>query len=121
MQGKNNGERKNRVKKTEDSSCSLLANFWSTYRSPFCTFYIPFQSSGSQESNASNSAQFGVEMKKLQPLQVNHSKMKKAFCKSVVKSPFCCEVISQPFCIVLWNSSWSCPTYATSWKLRASR
>ena len=27
-----------------------------------------------------------------------------------------CEMISQPFCTVLWNSSWSCPIYATSWK-----
>ena len=94
----------NRVKKIEDSSCSLLLHFWSTSRSPFSTFYIPFQSSGSQKSNASNGAQFGVETKKLQPLQVNHSKLKKAFCKSVAESPFCCEMISQPFCIVLRNS-----------------
>ena len=35
MQGKNNGEEENRVKKTEDSSCSLLSHFWSTSRSPF--------------------------------------------------------------------------------------
>ncbi|KAL6339976.1 hypothetical protein AAG906_038811 [Vitis piasezkii] len=54
MQGKNNGEEENRVKKTEDSSCSLPSHFWSTSRSPFSTCYIPFQSSGSQESNASN-------------------------------------------------------------------
>ena len=39
-------------RKTEDSSCSLLSHFWSTSRSPFSTFYIPFQSSRSQESNA---------------------------------------------------------------------
>ncbi|RVW45668.1 hypothetical protein CK203_101187 [Vitis vinifera] len=38
----------------EDSSCSLLSHFWSTFRSPFYTCYIPFQRSGSQESNASN-------------------------------------------------------------------
>ena len=75
MQGKNKGERKNRVKKTEDSSCSCLAHFWSTSRSPFSTFYIPFQSSGSQESNASSGVRFGAETKKLQPLQVNHSKV----------------------------------------------
>ncbi|RVW63238.1 hypothetical protein CK203_058658 [Vitis vinifera] len=31
--------------------------------------------------NASNGAQFGVETKKLQPLQANHSKLKEAFCK----------------------------------------
>ena len=80
-------------------------HFWSTFRSLFSTFYIPFQRSGSQESNASNGAQFGVETKKLQPLQVNHSKMKKAFCKSVAKTPFCWEVISQPFCTVWWISS----------------
>ncbi|RVX15405.1 hypothetical protein CK203_009278 [Vitis vinifera] len=47
-------KRKNRMKKTEDSSCSLLLHFWSTSRSPISTFYIPFQSSGSQESNASS-------------------------------------------------------------------
>ena len=99
-------KRKNRVKrKTEDSSCSLLAHFWSTSRSSFSTCYIPFQSLGSQQSNDSNGAQFGVETKKLQPLQVNYSKLKKALCKSVAKSPFCCEVISQPFCTVWWFSS----------------
>ena len=59
MQGKNKGERKNRVKKTEDNSCSLLAHFWSTSRSPFSTYYIPFRSSGSVESNASNRVRFG--------------------------------------------------------------
>ncbi|RVW91559.1 hypothetical protein CK203_046152 [Vitis vinifera] len=83
MQGKSTGERKNRVKKIEDSSCSLLSHFWSTFRSPFSTCYIPFQSSGSQESNTSNSAQFGVEMKELQPLQADHSKLKKEFCKVI--------------------------------------
>ncbi|RVW98264.1 hypothetical protein CK203_034320 [Vitis vinifera] len=64
-----------------------------------------------------NGAQFGVETKKLQPLQVNHSKLKEAFCKfpdicrqagswepqggsqlcSPARIAFCCEVISQPF------------------------
>ncbi|WKA11348.1 hypothetical protein VitviT2T_028854 [Vitis vinifera] len=90
MQGKNNGERKNRVKKIEDSSCSLLTHFWSTSRSPFSTCYIPFQSSGSPEFNASNGAQFGVEMKELQPFQADHSKLKEDFC-TAAKSAFCCE------------------------------
>ena len=54
MQGKNNGEEENRVKKKEDSSCSLLLYFWSTFQSPFSTCYIPFEILGSQESNASN-------------------------------------------------------------------
>ena len=100
---------------------SHVSHFWSTFWSPIYAFYMLFRSSGSQQSNASNGAQFGVETKKLQPLQFNHSKLKKAFCKSVAKSPFCCEVISQPFCTVWWISSWSCPIYATSWKLRTSR
>ena len=55
------------MKKTEDSSCSLPSHFWSTSRSPFSTFYIPFQSSGSQESNASNRVRFGAEMRKIWP------------------------------------------------------
>ena len=90
MQGKNNGERKNRVKKIEDSSFSLLSHFWSTSRSPFSIFYIPFQSSRSQESNASNGVRFGVEMKELKPLEADHSKLKEDFCMAV-KSAFYCE------------------------------
>ena len=34
-------------------NCSLSLHFWSTSRSPFFTCHIPFQRSGSQESNAS--------------------------------------------------------------------
>ena len=63
-------------------------HFWSTFWSPNDACYIPFQSSGSQQSNASNGAQFGVETKKLQPLQVNHSKLKEAFCKVLRDHPF---------------------------------
>ena len=47
-----------------------------------------FQISGSQQSNASNGVQFGVETKKLQPLQVNHSELKEAFCKVLRNHPF---------------------------------
>ena len=100
-------ERTMEKRKTEDSSCSLLSHFWSTSRSLFSTFYIPFQSSGSQESNASNGMRFGVETKKLQPLQVNHSKVLR-------NQPFVAR-ISQPFCTVLWNSSWSYPIHDASW------
>ena len=88
MQGEKQGERKNRVKKREDSSCSLLLHFWSTSRSPFSTFYIPFQISVSQESNASNDVQFGVEMKELHPLQADHSKLKEEFCTALRNHPF---------------------------------
>ena len=63
------------MKKIEDSSCSLPLHFWSTSRSQFSTCYIPFQSSGSQKSNASNRVQFGVEMRKIWPLEDNCSKL----------------------------------------------
>ena len=61
----------NKMKKTEDSSCSLTSHFWSTYRSPFSTCCIPFQISGSQESNASNRVRFGAEMRKIWPSEDN--------------------------------------------------
>ena len=81
MQGKNNGERKNRVKKTEDRSCSLLSHFWSTSRSPFSTFYIPFQISESQESNDSNHVRFGAEMRKIWPPEDNCIKLMDNFAR----------------------------------------
>ncbi|KAL6332883.1 hypothetical protein AAG906_019395 [Vitis piasezkii] len=89
MQGKNNGERKNRVKKTEDSSCSLLSHFWSTFRSPFSTCYIPFQSSGSQESNASNGVRIGAEMRKIWPSQDNCIQLKDKFASCEFGTPTC--------------------------------
>ena len=93
MQGKNNGEEE----KQRKASCSLLSHFWSTYRSPFSTYYIPFQISGSQESNASNGVLFGVETNELEPLQADHSKVLR-------NQPFVAR-ISQPFCTVSWISS----------------
>ena len=65
----------NKMKKTEDSSCSLTSHFWSTYRSPFSTCCIPFQISGSQESNASNRVRFGAEMRKIWPSEDNCSRL----------------------------------------------
>ncbi|RVW44009.1 Retrovirus-related Pol polyprotein from transposon TNT 1-94 [Vitis vinifera] len=44
--------------------------------------------SRSQQSNASNGVQFGVETRKLQPLQANHSELKEAFCKVLRNHPF---------------------------------
>ncbi|RVW66708.1 hypothetical protein CK203_065751 [Vitis vinifera] len=58
----------------EDSSCSLLSHFWSTSRSPLFTCYIPFQRSGSQESNSSNRVRFGAEMRKIWPSEANCSR-----------------------------------------------
>ena len=60
-----------RGKQSEENSCSLLSHFWSTYRSPFFSCYIPFESLGSQESNASNRVWFGAEMRKIWPLEGN--------------------------------------------------
>ena len=74
-QVKERSKEENRVKRTEDSSCSLPLNFSSTYRSLFSTCYIPFQISGSQESNASNRVRFGAEMRKIWPLEDNCSKL----------------------------------------------
>ena len=59
------------MKKIEDNSCIFPSHFWSTYQSPFSTFYIPFQSSGSQKSNALNRVWFGAEMRKIWPLEDN--------------------------------------------------
>ena len=89
MQGKNNGERKNRVKKTEDSSYSIILHFWSTSRSPFSTWYIPFKSSGSQESNASNGVRFGAEMGKIWPLEDNCIKLRDNFAPCEIGTPTC--------------------------------
>ena len=66
---------KEKVKKIEDSSYSLPSHFWSTFRSLFSTCYIPFQSSGSQESNASNCLPFGAEMRKIWPSEYNCSRL----------------------------------------------
>ena len=49
--------------------------FWSTSSIPFYTYYIPFRSSGIQESNASNGVQIRVEMKKLWSLQENWAEL----------------------------------------------
>ena len=67
--------KRSKVKKSEDNICSILSHFWSTYRSQFSTCYIPFQSSGSQESNTSNRVRFGDEMRKIWPSEANCSKL----------------------------------------------
>ena len=55
--------------------------FWSTSSSPFYTYYIPFRSSGSQESNSLNGVQIRVETKKLWSLQENCTKLKENFAQ----------------------------------------
>ena len=66
-------------KENRGHSCSLSLHFWSTSRSPFSTFYIPFQSSESQESNASNRVRFGAEMRKIWPSEDNCSRLVRKF------------------------------------------
>ena len=92
---------------------SHVSHFWSTSWSSIYACYMSFRSSGSHQSNASNGVRLGVEIKDLQPLESNHSKLKEEFC-TAAKPSFCCEMISQPFfCTVLWNSSWSFPIFLT--------
>ena len=54
---------------------ATVGNIWSPFLSPFYTCYIPFRSSGSQESNALNGVQIGVETKKLWSLQENWTEL----------------------------------------------
>ena len=88
-------ERKQREKSNMKDSRGhkLLKNFLELNS---CMLYF-FQSSGSQESNASNGVRFGVETKELQPLQSDHSK--------VLRNQHFVARISQPFYTVLWISS----------------
>ena len=78
-QVKEGSKEENKVKKTEDSSCSLPSHFWSTFQSRFSTCYIPFQSPGNQESNSSNRVRFGAKMRKIWPSEDN-SPSKCEFC-----------------------------------------
>ena len=57
--------------------------------------------SGSQQSNASNSARFGVEMKELQPLEAEHSKLKAQLRNqpwAAKMLSFCCEILQPSYC-----------------------
>ena len=82
---------------------SHVSHFWSTSWSSIYACYILFRSSGSQQSNALNGMWFGVEMKELQPLQADHSKLKEIFARlrnqpwAAKMLSFCYE-ISQPSC-----------------------
>ena len=74
-------------------SCSLSSHFWRTSRSPFFTFYIPFQSSESQESNGSNHVRFGAELRKIWPLEDNCIRLIENFARWKSR----CEFLS-PLC-----------------------
>ena len=62
---------------------AVARQIWSTFWSPLSTFYISFQSSGIQESNALNGVQIKDKTKKLWPFEGNCAKLKRNFA-----SPF---------------------------------
>ncbi|RVW73327.1 hypothetical protein CK203_057746 [Vitis vinifera] len=110
MQGKNNGEEESKVKRSKEEnrghSCSLSLHFWSTSRSPFSTFYIPFQSSESQESNASNRVRFGAEMRKIWPSEDNCSRGVRNFLTTPSKFAHPLACFSKYGCYVMaWMHS----------------
>ena len=64
---------------------------------------MSFRRSGSQKSNASNGSQIRVEMKKLEPMEADHSKLKANFAglrnqPLAAKSDFGCEMVSLTKC-----------------------
>ena len=61
------------------AAAPLLDTFWSTSWSSNYAYYISFQSSGSQESNALNGLQIRAEMKKLWPFEDNYVNLKGHF------------------------------------------
>ena len=64
----------------------ILNTFWS----PFHVYYMSFRSLGSHQSNTLNGARFGDEMKKIEPLKANHTKLKANF--AAAKLAFGCEM-----------------------------
>ena len=106
----------------EDRKCwTLLEHFWSS----IYAYYMSFRSLGSQKSNALNGAQFRAEMKKLEPLEANHTKLKANFPGYEISlwlrnhkrmaakwCPSCCKIL-QPSCTPA-KFSWSFPIFATN-------
>ena len=81
MQGENNGEEENRVMKIGDTAAVFHCTFGALTEVHFLHFYIPFQSSESQESNDSNHVQFGAEMRKIGPSEDNCIKLRDNFAR----------------------------------------
>ena len=89
------GEAK-RIQPWSSINDSHFSHFWSTSWSSIYTCYMSFRSSGSQQSNALNSVWFGVEMKELQPLETDHSKLKEEFSTALRNHLF----VAKWFCIL---------------------
>ena len=104
MQGEKQGERKNRVKKTEDkqlqSSCALLEHF------PKSIFYILYTISKLRKSRIQCFKRCVIRSWNEEVTAFGRwlLQAKGRIQQSVAKSPFCCRMISQPFCTMLWIS-----------------
>ena len=85
---------------------STVWHFWSTSQSPFDACYMSFRSSGSQQFNASNGLQIGVEIKKLEPISQG-CEISLWLPNDFAATLFVCE-ISQPFCAPV-KFSWVLP------------
>ena len=97
-----NDERKGREERILTiGSIATSGHIWSTSSSSFYTYYILFQSIGSQKSNTSNSVQIRVETKKLWSLQENWAELKENFahcesrCETTCKNFFFSETTSK--------------------------
>ena len=96
---------------------SHFSHFWSTSWSPIYACYMSFESLGSQQSNASNRVQFGAEMRKLQPLEDNCSKLKEGFRKVLRNHHF----VARYFAAFLYSTMdfpWS---FTPRWKPNTTR
>ena len=119
-QVKERSKEENKVKKIKDSSCSLPLHFWSTFRSPFSTFDIPFQISGSQESNASNRVWFWAEMRKIWPLKdnctihVRISHNQPCMCEFRTAAHACANFTQQPMHVRISHNQPSMCKFCTS-------
>ena len=85
---------------------SHVSHFWSTSCSLIYTCYMLFRSSGSQQSNASKSAWFEVEMKELQPLEPITPSWRKTLhgCEITLLSRKCCSFAAKNFVAILHNA-----------------
>ena len=73
------GKAKREIHHEASKRIVTVNHFWSTSWSPNYAYYMSFRSLGSQQSNTSNGVRFRAEMKKLQPLEANHTKLKANF------------------------------------------
>ncbi|RVW84614.1 hypothetical protein CK203_044638 [Vitis vinifera] len=66
--------KRSKVKKNQRTAAAVFFALLEHFPKSIFTCYIPFQSSGSQESNASNRVRFGAETRKIWPSEDNCSR-----------------------------------------------